>query len=96
MRTIALGSRTTTGVGTAVAPFDKFVLGDSKVGVFQATFTSTGTAKLEGRLNGASDYTEVASITNADTSKAKVVALMPDMRLNVTAVSGTVAGFLGV
>lgn len=96
MRTIALGSRTTTGVGTAVAPFDKFVLDDSKVGVFQATFTNTGTAKLEGRLSGASTYTEIASITSADTSQAKVVALMPDMRLSVTAVSGTVTGFLGV
>jgi len=96
MRTIALGSSASAGVQASVRPFDKFVLGDEKVGVFQATFGESGTAKLEGRLNGAAAFTEIAVIVNTDTSLAKVVALMPEMRLNITTTSGTTSGFLGV
>jgi len=97
MRVIGLGSLSSATVGSAVKPYDNFV--DEKVGVFQADFTAgaSATVELQGRLNEAASYTQIAVITSADAVKAKSVVIVPDMRMSVTTyASGTVTGYLGV
>lgn len=98
MRTISLGSITGTGTPAAVplvTPYDTKVR--ENVGVFQVGFAGTATATLEGSLSEDAGWTLIASILSTDSAKAKVVALMPRMRMNVTAhTSGAVTGYLGV
>ena len=98
MRVIFLGSKSATGAPTDVAfetPFDHFV--DERVGVFQAEFAGTATVNLEGRLTGSANWTTITTITSTDSSKAKTVALMPLMRINITSwTSGLVSGWLGI
>jgi len=81
--------------GTAVFPFDKYI--DEKVGVFQAEFQGAATATIQGRMTADAAYTDIASITSADATKIKTVALMPDMRMFVSSwVAGNVNVYLGV
>lgn len=98
MRTIELGTRSATGAPTTpalVRPFEN--MARDMTGVFQVEFGGTATATLEGRLTDQASWTTIAAILSTDSSKAKVVALMPQMRMNVTAwTSGAVTGYLGV
>jgi hypothetical protein len=98
MKTIALGTRSATGVPASTAFVAPFEFGARDlIGVFQVDFAGTATAAIEGRLTDAASWTNIATILSTDASKAKVVALMPQMRMNVTAwTSGAVSGFLGV
>lgn len=96
MRIIYLGNGAALNyTGSAKFPFDNFV--DEKVGVFQAEFQGSATLVLQGRLKPEAAYTDIATITSADASKIKSVALMPDMRMLISAWTvGQVYGYLGV
>ena len=98
MRVMNLGTKSATGVPTDVThvhPFSAYV--DERVAIFQAEFGGTATVALEGRLNPDCAYTVITSIVSSDATKAKTVALMPQMRINITAwTNGTVKGFIGI
>ena len=96
MRIINLGNGAALNyAGPAKFPFDNYV--DEKIGVFQAEFQGAATCVLQGRMNSSVAYTDIATITSADASKIKSVALMPDMRMFISAWTvGQVYGFLGV
>jgi hypothetical protein len=106
MRVIFLGSRTNAGnptnAGTGnqsfVLPFDSFV--DERTAVFQADFSAGATAgsiTLQGRVSTGVSWTTVATVAFGDATWAKTVVLMPQMRLNVTSVTGgTASGYLGI
>lgn len=98
MRVMFMGSKSGTGVPsdvTSIFPFNAYV--DERVGVVQAAFGGTATVTIEGQLNDAAGWTTITTISSADTSKAKTVALMPQMRINITAhTSGSVNCWLGI
>ena len=98
MRVMFMGSKSASGVPTDVtfvSPFDAYV--DERVGVVQAAFGGTATVTIEGQLNSTAGWTTITTISSADTSKAKTVALMPQMRINITSwTSGSVNCWLGI